>query len=99
VFFRSIPDHQLRKILDKYVNDADYEFQKLQSFIFMEVASERGDGESADRLRRYYLKGRHTMADQVKADYYLEKGCELGHPDCLILGTYCCGVITRITQM
>lgn len=84
VFFRSIPDHQLRKILDKYVNDADYEFQKLQSFVFMEVASERGDGESADRLRRYYLKGRHTMVDQVKADYYLEKGCELGYPDCLI---------------
>ncbi len=82
-FVRSIPDGYLRKILDKYVGDADYEFQKFQSIIFLEVASERGDGESSDRLRRYYRDGKHTPADPEKADIYLRRGCSQGNNDCL----------------
>ena len=82
-FISGIPYGYLRKILDKYVGDADYEFQKFQSFIFLEVASERGDGESSDRLRRYYRDGKHTPADPEKAELYLHRGCEQGYNDCL----------------
>ncbi len=69
------------------MDNAQNEFQKFQSFIFMETASERGNKESSDRLRRYYSKGKHTLKDSVKAEYYLLKGCSQGENDCLT--AYC----------
>jgi TPR repeat protein len=50
----------------------------------LEIASERGNGSSNDRLYRYYSKGKHTLKDLDKAAYYLQKGCEQGYGDCLV---------------
>ena len=73
-----------RRMLKRYDTNAISEFDKCIAVIFLEYLSECGDGESCDRLRRYYAIGRHVIQDSNKSLRYLDRGCRLGYPDCLV---------------
>ena len=89
-FFRGVPKKVLKHGIRMYNDRADSEFRKMQSFTFLEAASERGDRRSTDRLRRYHGLGRHTVKDPERSDFYLRRGCRQGDNDCLI--AYCKGI-------
>ena len=79
----SLTTPELKRCIEKYVDNARSEFDKCAGVIFLELMSERGDGHSSDRLRRYYAAGKHVIKDRKKSDYYLLRGCEQEYNDCL----------------
>ena len=80
----TLEDSEIEDVLYRYIDHAESEFEKCSGVILLEIASERGNGFSSDRLYRYYSKGKHALKDPDKAAYYLQKGCEQGYGDCLV---------------
>lgn len=81
---RTLEDSEIENVLYRYNDHAESEFEKCSGVILLEIASERGNGFSSNRLYRYYSKGKHALKDPNKAAYYLQKGCEQGYGDCLV---------------
>lgn len=82
--FLAVPKETAREGVRRKVENANCEFDKCVGIVYLERYAQLGNGESCDKLRRYYEDGRHVIRDPERSLFYRDMGCRYGEPDCLI---------------